>query len=166
MTEQSIPSTRAARHALIREVLAENPISSQEALRAHLATLGVETTQATLSRDLMDLRATKLRNAQGVQIYSVPDVDGSSTHEVEVSLAKLTRWAQELLVAVDRVQHQLILRTPVGAANLLASSIDAARFEDVAGTVAGDDTVFLICRGDDAAMRMQDLLLRIASSTD
>lgn len=166
MNEQSIPSTRAARHALIREVLAENVISSQEGLRSHLATLGVETTQATLSRDLMDLRATKVRNADGVQVYSVPDVDGSSTHEAEVSVAKMTRWTQELLVAVDCVGHQLILRTPVGAANLLASSIDAARFDDIAGTLAGDDTILLICRGDDAAQRVQELLLRIASSAD
>lgn len=161
--EQSIPSTRTARHALIREILAEHLISSQEALRSHLAGMGIETTQATLSRDLMDLRATKIRNADGIQVYSVPDVDGSNTHESEASATKMTRWVQELLVAVDRVHHQLILRTPVGAANLLASSIDAARLEAIAGTLAGDDTILLICRGEAEAQRVQEMLLRLAS---
>lgn len=162
--ESSIPTTRAARHALIRELLAEQAIGSQEHLRSALATIGVDVTQATLSRDLMDMRATKVRNSDGKQLYTVPDLDGSSTHEAEASIAKLTRWAQELLVAVDRVDHQLILRTPVGGANLLASSIDAARLEDIAGTIAGDDTILLICRGQDAAIRTQEFMLNLASS--
>lgn len=164
--ESHIPTTRAARHALIRELLAEKTIGSQERLRHALAERGVEVTQATLSRDLMDMRATKVRNSDGKQLYTVPDVDGSSTHETEASIAKMTRWAQELLVAVDRVAHQLILRTPVGAANLLASSIDAARLDEIAGTLAGDDTILLICRGDAEAQRTQELLLRLASSSD
>lgn len=162
--EPIIPTTRAARHALIRELLAEHTIGSQERLRAALAETGVDVTQATLSRDLMDMRATKVRNADGQQLYTVPDVDGSSTHEAEASIAKVTRWAQELLVAVDLVGPQLILRTPVGGANLLASSIDTARFDEIAGTLAGDDTILLICRGEEAAIRMRDLLLSLASS--
>lgn len=164
MNDSVIPTSRAARHALIRELLAEHAISSQERLRETLAASGVEVTQATLSRDLMDMRATKVRNSAGQQLYTVPDVDGSSTHETEASMAKVTRWAQELLVAVDRVSYHLILRTPVGAANLLASSIDAARMDDIAGTIAGDDTIFVMCRGEDAAERTQDMLLGLASS--
>lgn len=162
--ELAIPTTRAARHALIREILAEQAIGSQERLRTVLAETGVDVTQATLSRDLMDMRATKVRNAEGQQLYTVPDLDGSATHQTEASITKVTRWAQELLVAVDRVGHQLILRTPVGAANLLASSLDAARLDDIAGTIAGDDTIVVICRGEQEALRTQDLLLNMASS--
>lgn len=164
LAEAVIPTTRAARHALIRELLAEQAIGSQELLRSALAQIGVEVTQATLSRDLMDMRATKVRNSSGKQLYTVPDLDGSSTHEVEASTAKMTRWVQELLVAVDRVGYQLILRTPVGAANLLASALDAVRLDEIAGTIAGDDTIFVICRGEAEAIRTQDLLLSVASS--
>lgn len=166
MVDAAIPTTRAARHGLIRELLAEHTISSQEQLRSILAGRGIETTQATLSRDLMDLRATKVRSKEGHQIYSVPDVDGSATHEVEASHTKLARWCQELLIASDRVGNQLVLRTPVGAANLLGSAIDASRMEQVAGTIAGDDTLLIICRSDDGALQTQHHLMTLAAAGD
>ena len=81
---------------------------------------GIDVTQATLSRDLVDMRATKIRVADGTRIYSVPDIDGGATHEGEAGHERLQKWCQSILVTSILVDHQLVLRTTVGAANLLA----------------------------------------------
>ena len=107
---------------MIRNLLASESIGSQEALRSRLAQRGIDVTQTTLSRDLMDLRATKVRNASGTLIYTVPDHDGGATHDGEAANVRLARWCQLLLVTSVKVGNQLVLRTQVGAANLLASS--------------------------------------------
>lgn len=156
------PTTKTARHGLIRELLATGEVTSQEQLREMLSARGIETTQATLSRDLVDLRATKVRNRAGIQVYSVPDIDGGHTHEAEASQARLVRWCQDLLVTTDLVGNQLVLRTPVGGANLLGSAIDSVRMDDIVGTIAGDDTVLLVCRSDEAARRVQAHLMKLA----
>ena len=137
------------------DILADQQISSQKELREALAVLGIETTQATLSRDLVEMHATKIRTASGKQIYSVPDLDGEQTRRGEESLARLERWAQDLLVAF------LVVRTPVGAANLLGSAIDTARLEGVVGTVAGDDTIFVACRSTEDAVELQSTLIAL-----
>jgi len=162
MTHTTIPATKTARRGAIIEVLASQAITSQEQLRRELAAMGVDTTQATLSRDLLEMRATKVRNAAGVQVYSVPDADGSHTHEAEASQARLVRWCQDLLVGTDLAGNLLVLRTPVGAANLLGSAIDAVRMDGIAGTIAGDDTVLVICRTPADADRVQEALLELA----
>ncbi|MDU6744766.1 MAG: arginine repressor [Actinomyces sp.] len=158
---QGIPSSRTARRGAIVDILADQQISSQKELREALAVLGIETTQATLSRDLVEMRATKIRTASGKQVYSVPDLDGEQTRRGEESLARLERWAQDLLVAVDTAGTFLVVRTPVGAANLLGSAIDTARLEGVVGTVAGDDTIFVACRSTEDAVELQSTLIAL-----
>lgn len=158
----AFPSTKSARHGMIRDLLASESIGSQESLRSRLAQRGIEVTQTTLSRDLMDLRATKVRNASGALIYTVPDHDGGATHDAEAAHVRLARWCQLLLVTSVKVDNQLVLRTQVGAANLLASSIDAVRREEVAGTIAGDDTILVICRSEQDAATMERVLLALA----
>lgn len=155
-------ATKAARHGMILEILATQPISSQEQLRQELAAQGIETAQATLSRDLLEMQATKVRTTQGTLVYSVPDIDGSLTHEPEASSARLVRWCQDLLIAGDIAKNFVVLRTPVGAANLLASAIDSARLSGVLGTIAGDDTILMICRTDEVAEETYAHLLELA----
>lgn len=139
-------STKAARHGAILEILATNLISSQGQLRQELSSRGFEVTQATLSRDLLQMHATKVRNAGGALVYSVPDADGTHTHDVAASSNRLARWCQDLLIAGDVAENLLVLKTPVGGANLLGSAVDSARLEGVLGTVAGDDTIMVVCR--------------------
>lgn len=158
----AFPSTKSARHEMIRDLLASEPIGSQEGLRARLAERGIDVTQTTLSRDLMDLRATKIRDASGALIYTVPDHDGGLTHDTEAANVRLARWCQLLLVTSVKVGNQLVLRTQVGAANLLASSIDAVRRDEIAGTIAGDDTILVICRSDEGAAEVERSLLALA----
>ena len=141
---------------MIRNLLASESIGSQEALRSRLAQRGIDVTQTTLSRDLMDLRATKVRNASGTLIYTVPDHDGGAAN------VRLARWCQLLLVTSVKVGNQLVLRTQVGAANLLASSIDSVRREEIAGTIAGDDTILVICRSEEDAAGVERMLLALA----
>lgn len=156
------PSTKAARQGAIMDILASHDVASQDHLRRELSAIGIETAQATLSRDLLEMRATKVRNKDGVLIYSVPDWDGAPTRQSESSPARLARWCQDLLITGDMTDNLLVLRTPVGAANLLGSAIDAARLDGVLGTIAGDDTILVICRSEADAVRTSDELLSLA----
>lgn len=154
--------TPAARREAIRSILASGSIGSQKDLRDLLREQGIDVTQATLSRDLVDMRATKIRVADGTRIYSVPDIDGGATHEGEAGHERLQKWCQSILVTSIIVDHQLVLRTTVGAANLLASAIDAVRLDAVAGTIAGDDTILVICRSSEDAQQTQSYLMDLA----
>ncbi|MBF1737362.1 arginine repressor [Trueperella pyogenes] len=162
MSSEATPQTKAGRHAAIRNLLVSQTISSQEQLRSALGSQGIEVTQATLSRDLMEMRATKMRDRSGALIYSVPNADGSQSHEAEASVERLQRWLQTLLVTSTCVGNQLVLRTLVGAANLLGSALDVARIDDVVGTIAGDDTVLIICTSAQGALNAQDYLTSLA----
>ena len=156
------PSTKTARHGMIRRVLESSQVSSQSELRQILQDSGVNVTQATLSRDLVEMRATKVRTASGQQIYALTDQDASAF--TDAGMPRLARWCQDLLVAVDSVAHQLLIRTPAGAAQLFAAALDTAGFEDVVGCVAGDDTLIVLCRSDEAAVEIRDSLLAMAES--
>ncbi|MDU0968719.1 MAG: arginine repressor [Actinomycetaceae bacterium] len=145
MSSVAIPLTKSARQARVADLIMNEEISSQVLLRERLATEGIDVTQATLSRDLMELKATKVRTRAGRPLYSLPS-DGGLRRAEEATVSQLERWCQELLVACDRVGNQVVLRTPAGAAQLLASAIDRAVLEGVVGTIGGDDTILLICR--------------------
>lgn len=147
----SIPGTKAARHHLVSELLAHHAVSSQAALRALLAEHGVAVTQATLSRDLDELGAVKLAGPSGDLVYALPGQGGDSRPAPPDAdpVAKLARVAQDVLVSVDHSGNIVILRTPPGGAQYLASAIDRSAWPSVIGTVAGDDTVLLVTRAPD-----------------
>jgi transcriptional regulator of arginine metabolism len=138
--------TRAGRQDRIVSILSSSPVRSQSELAALLADEGIDVTQATLSRDLEELGAVKLRGADGgVGVYVVPE-DGSPVRGVSGGTARLSRLMGELLVSVDSSANIAVLRTPPGGANYLASAIDRAALPYVVGTIAGDDTVFVAAR--------------------
>ena len=138
--------TRAGRQARIVAILSSAPVRSQSELAALLADEGIDVTQATLSRDLEELGAVKLRGADGgVGVYVVPE-DGSPVRGVSGGTARLSRLLGELLVSADSSANLAVLRTPPGAADYLASAIDRAALPYVVGTIAGDDTLFVAAR--------------------
>lgn len=138
--------TRAARQARIVAVLSAAAVRSQSELAGLLAAEGIEVTQATLSRDLEELGAVKLRGADGgVGVYVVPE-DGSPVRGVSGGTGRLSRLLSELLVSTDATGNLAVLRTPPGAADYLASAIDRAALPYVVGTIAGDDTIFVAAR--------------------
>src|ERR1700731_5104982 len=138
--------TRAARQARIVATLSSAEVRSQSELAALLAADGIEVTQATLSRDLEELGAVKLRGADGgVGMYVVPE-DGSPLRGVSGGTGRLSRLLSELLVSTDASGNLAVLRTPPGAAAYRASAIDRAAQSYVVGTVAGDDTILVVAR--------------------
>jgi transcriptional regulator of arginine metabolism len=148
-----IPTTKAARHARITALLSQQPVRSQPELAKLLAESGVEVTQATLSRDLDELGALKLRAEDGSLVYALPG---------EGPAARLRRIAEELLVSAEASANLVIVRTPPGAAQFLASAIDHAGWESILGTVAGDDTILVISRDPQGGAAVAENLLRAA----
>jgi transcriptional regulator of arginine metabolism len=139
-------TTRAARQARIVELVSSLGIRSQSELARLLAEDGIEATQATLSRDLDELGAVKLRAPDGgAAVYVIPE-DGSPVRGVQGGTSRLSRLLGELLVSADGSGNLTVLRTPPGAAHFLASAIDRAALLEVVGTIAGDDTVLVVAR--------------------
>ncbi len=138
--------SRAARQARIVELVSREQVRSQSELLGLLEAEGIETTQATLSRDLDELGAVKLRGADGgTPVYVIPD-DGSPVRGVEGGTGRLARLLGDLLVSADASGNLAVLRTPPGAAHYLASALDRAALHDVVGTIAGDDTLLVVAR--------------------
>jgi len=138
--------SRVARQARIVELITQRSVHSQTELLDLLKSDGISTTQATLSRDLDELGAVKLRGAAGgIGIYVIPD-DGSPVRGIEGGTARLARLLGDLLVSADSSGNLVVLRTPPGAAHYLASALDRASMHDVVGTIAGDDTLFVVAR--------------------
>lgn len=167
----TVAATKAGRHALIAQILARSAVRSQSELRAALAAHGVRTTQATLSRDLDELRAEKVRGPGGEQVYALPaegadpsdrDRGRGRTSEQEQIAARLQRWCAEVLVTADTTANQVVLRTPPGAAQLLASAIDHSVLPGVLGCIAGDDTVLVLTRDTAGAEALAHRLLDLA----
>jgi len=164
MHELSGPVTKAARHASIVAVLAEHPVRSQAELATALVAAGFHVTQATLSRDLDELGAVKLRTADGgLPAYVVPE-DGSPLTARSLDddpPLRLARLLAELLISADASANIVVLRTPPGAANFLASALDRARLPQVLGTVAGDDTILVVARDPDGGRALADHLVNL-----
>jgi len=142
------------RHAQILEVLKQNRVVSQEALREFLAAEGTEVTQATLSRDIRELRLVKVPGADGTSHYSHPE-EWESTPFLESLLPTLFQSA-------EGVGNLLVVRTLKGGAQTVAAGIDWEEWPEILGTIAGDDTILLILRGDDALATVERRLARMA----
>lgn len=158
-------STKAARHHAIAELLRRHPVRSQVELAELLAAYGMAVTQATLSRDLVELGAVKVRHGSGALVYAVPGPGGDRTPlaglDQEVLDARLARLCEDVLVTAEASANLVVLRTPPGAAQFLASAIDSSQLPSVLGTIAGDDTILVVTRdplgGEAVAARFLDL---------
>ena len=165
-TASTVVNTRRARHQRIADLLGKNQVRSQSALADLLAAEGYSVTQATLSRDLDELGAMRIRDNEGALIYALRSEGGDgvprpATDSGELE-TRLRRLLGELLVTAEGSANLVVLRTPPGAAQFLASALDHADRHGVTagvmGTIAGDDTVLVICRdplgGPDLARRL------------
>jgi len=187
------PVTKAARQAQIADILTRARVRSQEELADLLAQRGVKVTQATLSRDLDELGAVRLRSAGGTLVYALPGDPGGpgsrpgglpgppagsppgppgpsgswpgawlSGRPDEGASGTLARVGPELLLSAEASANLVVLRTPAGAAQFLASAIDHAGWPSILGTVAGDDTVLVISREPAGGNELAESLLRLA----
>jgi transcriptional regulator of arginine metabolism len=135
---------KSYRQTLVMELVDQQPITSQEQLRQGLLARGIEVTQATLSRDIRDLGLVKAA-ADGA--YKRPPA-GETPAASSDALAVLRRSAAASLKKFDVVQQLVVLRTESAQAHPLAEAIDRARLSDVVGTIGGENTILVICRGE------------------
>jgi transcriptional regulator of arginine metabolism len=141
--------SKAARHAKIITLLEQHEVRSQSELAELLADDGVQVTQGTLSRDLVEIGALRVRSTGGRLVYAVPGEGGDRTpHVGEFASfeARLARLCGEVLVSAEASANLVVLRTPPGAAQYFASAVDRVGWEAILGTIAGDDTILLITR--------------------
>jgi len=164
-----LATTRTARHRRIVELLETRRVRSQSELARLLADDGVAVTQTTLSRDLDELGAVKIRDGSGDLFYAVPAEGGDTTPRLAPvngeGSTRLGRLAAELLVSAESSANLAVLRTPPGAAQFLASAIDRSGATDILGSIAGDDTVLLISRAPDGGSALAGRLLALASAS-
>ena len=141
-------ASKRDRQTAILELIASRDVGSQEELRQLLFKRGWDVTQSTLSRDMRDLRIARVPTDQGVR-YTVGDgsVDDGSR-------APLASVLPQLFLRLDGVGHLIVLKTVVGAAQTVASAIDTESNADILGTIAGDDTILMICRTEQARERV------------
>lgn len=159
---------QAQRHERIARIIQEHTIWSQQELQQRLAKAGFEVTQATLSRDLTHMGVLK-----GPHGYILPATAGTGG-PAEMALtgngaedeadAMLQRTLRRELRAIDAAGNLVIVRTAAGHANALAVEIDRARPAEILGSIAGDDTIFLATRSDNAAMRLVRKFRSLTSS--
>ena len=132
---------RARRQKAIADILRSEPVASQEEVTERLGALGYAVTQATVSRDLDQLGAVKVKRG-GVLSYALPDQMGASDWAASRLQRILTEWVQSL----EAAGNMIVLRTPPGSAHLVGAAIDQAGLPAVAGTLSGDDTLFIMVR--------------------
>ena len=163
-----IAQTKAGRQQRISELLGRRPVRSQAQLAQLLGADGIDVTQATLSRDLVQMGAVRVRADGGGLVYAVPGEGGDRMPRASDGLAdgRLAKVAAEVLVAAEASANLVVLRTPPGAAHYLASALDHADIGDLLGTIAGDDTVLLVTRNAGGGARLAARLLAVAEGTD
>jgi transcriptional regulator of arginine metabolism len=142
---------KAQRQAAILKLIRHQRVQSQEQLRELLSAEGMDVTQATLSRDIRELRLAK-----------VPDPDGGSSYAVstqtEVLPPPLHQLLPTLLLSLDHVGNLLVAKTPAGAASALTEALDAQGWPEVVGTIAGDNTILVIAKSERACRAVADRL--------
>jgi len=160
--------SKAARQHLIASVIERNPIRSQGELVELLNERGIVATASTVSRDLTEMEAVRVRHADGSLVYAVPGEGGDRSPRAAgggaAAQQRLARLAHELLVSAEASANLVVLRTPPGAAQFLASAIDHAGHPGILGTIAGDDTVLVIVREPTGGPAMASFFTELATS--
>ena len=168
MSEATVPQTRTARHQRIALLLERHSVRSQAELGRLLSEDGLSVTQATLSRDLDELGAVRVRDGAGNLVYAIPAEGGDRTpvaaQPEPVFENRLHRLLGELLVSAEASANLVVVRTPPGAAQFLASAFDKAPIPEILGSIAGDDTVLLISREPDGGAALASKLLSAAEN--
>jgi len=148
---------RARRQKAIADLIRAETLASQEEVTCRLAAMGFAVTQATVSRDLDQLGAVKVKRG-GVLSYALPDQLADS----DWAAARLHKIIQEWVVSVEAAGNLIVLKTPPGSAHLVGLAIDQAKLPEVAGTICGDDTLFIALRDGTVAAAMADRFRKLA----
>lgn len=157
-----VPLSKSARQARITELIERGPVGSQADLAARLAESGIAVSQPTLSKDLLELGAVRVRTASGQFAYALQA--GEHGPGTPAALARLARLCGELLLSAEGSANLAVLHTPPGAAQFFASAIDKVGWSTILGTIAGDDTIAVISRDPDGGAALAESLLALHQS--
>lgn len=146
------------RQSAILTLIQNNEIETQEDLAQALENQGFSVTQATVSRDIRELKLTKVSSKKGGQKYVV-----LSHYEQQVS-EKVIRVFRDAIVKIDSAGNMIVIRTLTGMGNAVAAAIDAFHIEEIVGTLAGDDTIFCVVRNEETVQIVIDQFKNILSS--
>ena len=137
---------KSKRQTMILELIREQEIETQNHLMEALALRGIKSTQATLSRDIKELRLVKKLSPDGVYCYSAPSQNDDSERD-----ARLRKIFRECVISYDTAANIVVIHTLPGLADAAASALDHMEIRDLVGTIAGDDTAFLAMRNEESA---------------
>ena len=153
---------KTTRHAKIIALLSSQEVRSQTELADLLRAEDIQVNQGTLSRDLVEVGAVRVRGRSGHLVYAVPGEGGDRTPQVGESASfegRLARLCSDVLVSAEASANLVVLRTPPGAAQYFASAIDRVGSKAILGTIAGDDTILLISRAPAGGASIAELFL-------
>lgn len=140
-------TTKVQRQTSITRLIGDHEVTSQPELIEHLALEGIEATQATVSRDLEDIGAIKVRVPSGNTVYAIPELAPDRVAPLDQLRRVMGEWVGEVAHSANIV----ILRTPPGCAHVVASALDRSRVDGMLGTVAGDDTMLCVSADPDGS---------------
>lgn len=148
--------SKIKRHIKIREIISENDIETQDELVSQLKNLGFKVTQATVSRDIKELHLVKVPSSTtGRYKYSTPTEQRFNPQD------KLKRLILDAFVSIDHASHFIVLKTLPGNAHALGVIIDDLDWEEIMGTICGDDTCLIICRTEEMAKEIEQRFLNL-----
>ncbi len=146
---------KTRRQAKILELIQRNDVETQEELSAYLVREGFQVTQATVSRDIRELKLTKIAMDNGKQKYAViTDADSDM-------MEKYARVLREGFISMDLAKNIVVIKTVSGMAGAVCAAIDAMKFQEMVGSIAGDDTIICIIRDDEEAVKIMKKLRKI-----
>lgn len=143
-------SSKTQRQQTISRIITEHEVVSQPQLLTLLKKTGIIATQATVSRDLEELGASKVRTARGETVYAIPNFEPDRFSPPEQLRRVLTEWVADVQVS----EPMVVVRTPPGCAHVVASALDRSRLHGLVGTVAGDDTMFCLASANYGAKNL------------
>ena len=146
---------KTGRHARILDIIAEHPIKTQDELLTRLREEGFKATQATISRDIKDLRLVKTLGSDGK--YRYVSASRSST-DIRTNFSNLFSTSVN---SIDVAQNLVVIKTLSGMAQAVCAALDSADYPSVVGTIAGDDTIFIACRTADLAVSLTEELKKL-----
>lgn len=146
------------RHVKILELIENYDIDTQESLQQKLLECGFDVTQATVSRDIKELKLVKILSSSGEYKYSVPP-----NMKEKNPLSMLISLFTESVIAIDYAINMVVIKCHVGMANAVCAKLDSADFQNIVGTLAGDDTIFVVMRTEYDAVRLVENLNNLIS---
>ena len=150
---------KATRHAKILELIQNHTVTTQEELQTLLESCGFYATQATISRDILELKLTKISTSGGRQKYAVMQTTAVGLNE------KFLRVLRDGFVSMDMAQNILVVKTVSGMAMAVAAALDAMNWSEVAGCIAGDDTIMCAVRSVEETVQVMDKIRKIVGES-